>query len=110
MSVDNLKPNPVRSKSVAGWLAIILGGLGAHKFYLGKWTGGIYILFLPTLLPIGLGVIEGVIILSRSHIDWNNEYLVKEVNSIKAILLGVCVFALPFLLIGLLAAIFMPHG
>lgn len=55
---------PIKSKIVAGILAILLGGLGIHKFYLGKkGMGIIYLLFCWTYIPGFIGFIEGIIIL-----------------------------------------------
>lgn len=56
---------PAKSKVAAGLLAIFLGGLGAHKFYLGKPIQGLIYLFLCwTLLPAFIGFIEGIIYLT----------------------------------------------
>jgi TM2 domain-containing membrane protein YozV len=55
---------PIKSKVAAGLLAIFLGGLGIHKFYLGKVGMGIlYLVFCWTYIPGILGVIEGIIYL-----------------------------------------------
>lgn len=50
-----------RDKNTAAALALILGGLGVHKFYLGKpiW-GAVYILFVWTFIPAIFGLIEGL--------------------------------------------------
>src|SRR5258708_1464285 len=52
-------------KLTAALLAIFLGSLGAHKFYLGQngW-GVIYLLLCWTFIPTVLGLIEGIIYLS----------------------------------------------
>ena len=56
-----------KSKVAAGLLGIFLGGIGAHKFYLGRWGMGIlYLLFCWTYIPSILGVIEGVFYLLSS--------------------------------------------
>lgn len=56
-----------RSKTVAGLLAIFLGGVGAHKFYLGQTTNGILYLVLSfTLIPALLGLIDGIRILAMT--------------------------------------------
>ena len=55
---------PIKSKVVAGVLAILLGGIGVHKFYLGKIGMGIlYICFCWTGIPAVVGLIEGIIYL-----------------------------------------------
>lgn len=55
---------PVKSKIAAGLLAIFLGGIGVHKFYLGKvGLGIVYILFCWTYIPALIGLIEGIIYL-----------------------------------------------
>lgn len=55
---------PVKSKVVAGVLAILLGGIGVHKFYLGKIGSGIlYLCFCWTGIPALLGLIDGIIYL-----------------------------------------------
>ena len=51
-----------RRKTVAGRLAIFLGCVGAHKFYLGQTTNGIlYVGFAFTLVPALLGLSDGII-------------------------------------------------
>lgn len=55
---------PVKSKIVAGVLAILLGGIGVHKFYLGKIGMGIlYLCFCWTGIPAFVAFIEGIIYL-----------------------------------------------
>ena len=50
-----------RNKVVAGVLALLLGGIGVHKFYLGKGVQGIlYLLFCWTFIPALLGLVEGL--------------------------------------------------
>lgn len=62
-------------RMTAAILAIVLGGLGAHKFYLGETTTGvIYLCFVWTLVPIVLGVIEGIIYLTTSDEDFRRKY------------------------------------
>lgn len=56
-----------KSKVVAALLAIFLGGIGAHKFYLGSMGMGIlYLLMSWTFIPLIAGVIEGLVYLSMS--------------------------------------------
>jgi TM2 domain-containing membrane protein YozV/predicted RNA-binding Zn-ribbon protein involved in translation (DUF1610 family) len=59
---------PRKDKMVAALLAIFLGGLGVHKFYLGKIGQGIvYLLLCWTFLPALAGFIEGIIYLVQSE-------------------------------------------
>lgn len=55
----------MKNKTTAGILAILLGGLGIHKFYLGNTKGGIIYIILELCCLIGsiLGVIDGIIYL-----------------------------------------------
>lgn len=58
---------PIKSKVAAGLLAIFLGGLGVHKFYLGKPIQGIlYLLFCWTGIPAIIALIEGILYLVSS--------------------------------------------
>ena len=76
-----------KSKVAAGLLAIFLGGLGIHKFYLGYTTQGIILLLvtiLGALLLIGplitgvISLIEGIIYLTKSDEDFYNIYVVNK--------------------------------
>ncbi|MBM7684623.1 TM2 domain-containing protein [Defluviitalea raffinosedens] len=59
---------PTKSKLVAGLLAIFFGGLGIHKFYLGRLgTGILYLIFCWTCIPFIIGFIEGIIYLCTSE-------------------------------------------
>jgi len=65
-----------KNKTTAGLLAIFLGGLGVHKFYLGKTGLGIlYLLFCWTYIPAIIGLIEGIIYLSASDEKFYNNYV-----------------------------------
>lgn len=64
-----------KSKVVAFLLAWLLGGLGAHKFYLGKTGQGIvYILFCWTLIPSFIAFFEGIMYLTKSDADFVRLY------------------------------------
>lgn len=53
-----------KNYKMAAILAIVLGSLGAHKFYMGKYKMGIlYLVFCWTWIPGIIGVIEGLIYL-----------------------------------------------
>lgn len=64
-----------KSKVVAGVFAILLGGLGIHKFYLGRIGWGIlYLIFFWTWIPAILGFIEGIIYLTMSDKAFEAKY------------------------------------
>ena len=64
-----------KDKLAAALLAIFLGGLGIHKFYLGmKWWGLFYLLFCWTGIPAIVGFIEGIIYLFQSEEKFNQKY------------------------------------
>ena len=49
------------SRKEAGVLALIFGGLGIHKFYIGKYGQGIlYAVFCWSFIPLFLGIADGV--------------------------------------------------
>ena len=64
-----------RSKLVAGLLGVLLGGVGIHKFYLGRVGWGIlYLVFCWTLIPAVVGFIEGLIYLVQSEETFAAKY------------------------------------
>lgn len=66
---------PMKSKLVAGLLAIFLGGLGAHKFYLGKPIQGLlYLLFCWTFIPGFIAFVEGIVYLASSDDSFARKY------------------------------------
>jgi TM2 domain-containing membrane protein YozV len=69
---------PSGKRMVAGILAILLGGLGAHKFYLGYTTTGVIQLIVSVCTAgIGhiIGVIEGIIYLTKSDEEFDRTYV-----------------------------------
>ena len=71
---------PENKKVVAGIFAILLGGLGVHKFYLGYTKEGIIQLILGLLCGIGaiIGLIEGIIYLTKSDEEFYQTYQVGQ--------------------------------
>jgi len=66
-----------KSRVTAGVLAILLGGLGVHKFYMGKaGFGCLYILFCWTFIPAIIGLIEGIIYLTMDDESFSTKYSV----------------------------------
>jgi TM2 domain-containing membrane protein YozV len=82
---------PADKKIPAGILAILLGGLGIHKFYLGATNAGIIMLscfiggavlapftcgltgILPGIMGV-IGLVEGIIYLTKSDSQFYSEY------------------------------------
>ncbi len=71
---------PVESKRVlCGVLAILLGGLGVHKFVLGQTTAGIIMLLIGcTGISAVIGLIEGIIYLTKSDEEFIRTYQVEK--------------------------------
>ena len=68
----------VKRKNEAGVLAIVLGGLGIHKFYLGKYGKGlVYAAFCWTLIPAVLSIAEGIHYLSETQEQFEAELAPK---------------------------------
>ena len=76
-------------KITAGILAILLGGLGIHKFYLGYTTAGLIMLLVGLCAGfftcgIGysvmhvIGLIEGIIYLTRTDAEFVATYVVGK--------------------------------
>lgn len=64
-----------RDRKIAAILAIIFGGAGIHKFYLGKAGQGVlYILFSWTFIPMLLGFVEGASYLLMSDKSFELKY------------------------------------
>lgn len=74
-----------KNRIVAALLAFFLGGLGIHKFYLGKSTAGLIMLlcsvfgiilvFIPTIIIGIIAFIEFIIYLMMSDEDFEERYV-----------------------------------
>jgi TM2 domain-containing membrane protein YozV len=71
---------PVESKRVlCGVLAILLGFLGVHKFVLGYTTAGIVMFLLScTSISWWIGIIEGIIYLTKTDAEFIQTYQVEK--------------------------------
>ena len=68
-------PTGGKSRVVAIILALFLGFIGIHKFYLGKVAlGVIYLVFFWTGIPGFIAWIEAILYLLKSDEDWAREY------------------------------------
>lgn len=77
----------MKDKTTAGILGVLVGGLGVHKFYLGRTGWGIaYLLFCWTLLPTLAGFIEGILYLTMDDDRFDERYNagMSKRNSIKS--------------------------
>ncbi len=64
-----------KNRSLAILLALFLGGIGIHKFYLNKPGAGVlYVLFCWTLIPLIISVLEGIGYLLMSDEDFQKKY------------------------------------
>ena len=73
--VDPRANLPVKSKIVAGVLALLLGYFGVHKFYLGQAGLGIlYLLFCWTGIPEIVCIIDAIILFCMSDENFQNKY------------------------------------
>lgn len=65
-----------KDRTTAGILALLLGGIGAHKFYLNETGLGIlYLCFSWTLIPAIIGFIEGIIYLTKTDEEFEAQYV-----------------------------------
>jgi len=64
-----------KNRVAAAVLAILLGGIGVHKFYLGKiGLGIVYLLFCWTGIPALVGLVEGIIYLTMTDSQFAQKY------------------------------------
>ena len=70
----------IESKRVmAGVLALLLGGFGVHKFYLGYTTAGIiYLLICCTGVTSMLALVDGIIYLTKSDEEFIETYQLNQ--------------------------------
>jgi TM2 domain-containing membrane protein YozV len=65
----------MKNKSTAGILALLLGGLGVHKFYLGRGGQGVlYLIFCWTFIPAAIAFIEGIIYFTMTDAAFDAKY------------------------------------
>ena len=67
----------LRSRTLSAWLALLLGGVGAHWFYLQGsrgWRPWIYLMLLPTGLSILAGFAEAIRFGLMSDQHWHVKF------------------------------------
>ena len=101
-----------KSKTTATLLALFLGGLGVHRFYLGKWWGIFYLLFCWTLIPGVIATVEAIVFALTDDAKWDAKYNEGRASQsgsgavlVLALIVGLFV-VISF--IGILAAIALP--
>ena len=76
-----LPPDVNSKKILAGIMGIVFGSLGIHRFILGDVSGGI-IRIVISILTCGIGsiigLIEGIIYLTKSDQEFYQTYLVER--------------------------------
>lgn len=65
----------MKDKNVAAVLALFLGWMGVHKFYLGRIGSGIvYLVFFWTMIPALLGMIDFFVLALMDGDEFNRRY------------------------------------
>lgn len=73
-----------KNKWIAAVLALVLGGLGVHKFYLGRQKEGVIMLLcffpgmfliVPAIVSGVIAFIEGIIYLVKSEQEFHDQYV-----------------------------------
>jgi TM2 domain-containing membrane protein YozV len=76
-----LPPDVNSKKILCGIMGILFGGLGIHRFILGDTAGGL-IRIVITILTCGvgsiIGLIEGVIYLTKTDPEFYQTYMVEK--------------------------------
>ncbi len=65
----------MKNKTTAGIFALVFGGLGVHRFYLGQIGLGIlYLVFAITFIPTIIAMIDGIVFLTQDEEKFNKKY------------------------------------
>lgn len=65
----------MKNRTTAAILALFLGGIGMHKFYLGQWVWGLlYALFCWTFIPAFIALIEAIRLFMMSDAKFQEQY------------------------------------
>lgn len=101
---------PAKNQTVAVLLAAFLGGLGIHRFYLGKTiTGVLYLLFCWTGIPSLISFVEAGVYAFQNPRDWAMKYNQGRPGDVVPKLLAIPLLLIPFIVFaGIVAAIVVP--
>ena len=73
-----------KSRGVTIAFALILGGLGVHKFYLGKILSGVLYLILSfTFLPMILAICDGMYYIIIGENKFNKKYTTQFIHNTR---------------------------
>lgn len=100
-----------KSKGVAGALALLIGGLGVHRFYLGQWWGIFYLLFIWTFIPALVAFVEGIVFLCTDQEIWDRKYnegMSQKTSSSTIVMIAAVAAFVGIAMFGTLAAISIP--
>ncbi len=68
-------PTTTKNKTSAALLALFLGGIGVHKFYLGRGGMGVlYLLFCWTFIPAIVAFIEALVLFGMSEAEFARKF------------------------------------
>ena len=68
----------MKNKTLATLLALTLGGLGVHRFYLGQRKAWWYLGFCWTFIPMIVGWVDALTFFSMSYATFNRLYNLKN--------------------------------
>lgn len=104
-------PAKIKSQTTAAVLCALLGGFGAHRFYLGPlWTGVVYLLLCWTGISGLIALVETYIIAFSSQEAWARKHNNGVVTPPVHIAVKILVAILPIIAIaGILVAIAIPQ-
>jgi TM2 domain-containing membrane protein YozV len=72
-------PADAPQRTTIGIIAILVGWLGIHKFMLGNTTEGVILILLNCCGVSGIiGLVEGIIYLTKSDEDFYQTYVVEK--------------------------------
>ena len=80
----SVKSRKETNKTTAAILALVIGGVGAHKFYYGSWGWGILsILLCWTWIPMIVAAVQGILFLTMDEEKYNLIYNLEEPRPFK---------------------------